>query len=81
MYLPAFPLVAAALHTSTARVSLSLAGYFAGLAAGQLFTARCSTGLGAKRALKSQTVLLSLSAAAPGGILGPQGTRGRRTHG
>jgi DHA1 family bicyclomycin/chloramphenicol resistance-like MFS transporter len=37
MYLPAFPEIAAALHTSTARVSLSLASYFAGLAAGQLF--------------------------------------------
>ena len=37
MYLPAFPQVAAALHTSTARVSLSLASYFAGMAAGQLF--------------------------------------------
>src|SRR4029077_15223584 len=37
MYLPAFPQIAAALHTSTARISLSLASYFAGLAAGQLF--------------------------------------------
>ena len=37
MYLPAFPEMAAALHTSTARISLSLASYFAGLAAGQLF--------------------------------------------
>jgi DHA1 family bicyclomycin/chloramphenicol resistance-like MFS transporter len=37
MYLPAFPQIAAALHTSTARVSLSLSSYFAGLAAGQLF--------------------------------------------
>ena len=37
MYLPAFPQIAVALHTSTARVSLSLASYFAGLAAGQLF--------------------------------------------
>jgi DHA1 family bicyclomycin/chloramphenicol resistance-like MFS transporter len=37
MYLPAFPQVAAALHTSTARISLSLASYFAGMAAGQLF--------------------------------------------
>jgi DHA1 family bicyclomycin/chloramphenicol resistance-like MFS transporter len=37
MYLPAFPQMAAALHTSTARISLSLASYFAGLAAGQLF--------------------------------------------
>ena len=37
MYLPAFPEIAAALHTTTARISLSLASYFAGLAAGQLF--------------------------------------------
>jgi len=37
MYLPAFPEIAAALHTSTARVSLSLASYFAGLVAEQLF--------------------------------------------
>ena len=37
MYLPAFPEMAAALHTSTARISLSLSSYFAGLAAGQLF--------------------------------------------
>ena len=37
MYLPAFPEMAAAPHTSTARISLSLASYFAGLAAGQLF--------------------------------------------
>lgn len=36
MYLPAFPEIAAALQTSTARVSLSLASYFAGLAVGQL---------------------------------------------
>ena len=37
MYLPAFPQIAAAFHSSTARISLSLASYFAGLAAGQLF--------------------------------------------
>ena len=37
MYLPAFPEIAAALQTTTAKVSLSLASYFAGLAAGQLF--------------------------------------------
>jgi DHA1 family bicyclomycin/chloramphenicol resistance-like MFS transporter len=36
MYLPAFPEMATALHTTTARISLSLASYFAGLAAGQL---------------------------------------------
>src|SRR5271167_3437644 len=37
MYLPAFPQIADALHTSTARISLSIASYFAGMAAGQLF--------------------------------------------
>jgi len=37
MYLPAFPEIATALHTSTARISLSIASYFAGMAAGQLF--------------------------------------------
>ena len=37
MYLPAFPEISAALHTSTARISLSIASYFAGMAAGQLF--------------------------------------------
>jgi MFS transporter, DHA1 family, multidrug resistance protein len=37
MYLPVFPEIADALHTSTARISLSLASYFAGMAAGQLF--------------------------------------------
>src|SRR5271156_298458 len=37
MYLPAFPQIAVALHTSTARISLSIASYFAGMAAGQLF--------------------------------------------
>lgn len=36
MYLPAFPQIAAALHTSTARISLSISSYFAGIAAGQL---------------------------------------------
>jgi len=37
MYLPAFPQIAVALHTSTARISLSIASYFTGMAAGQLF--------------------------------------------
>src|SRR5580693_6533589 len=37
MYLPAFPGIAEALHTSTAKISLSIASYFVGLAAGQLF--------------------------------------------
>ena len=37
MYLPAFPEIAAGLHTSTARISLSIASYFAGMGVGQLF--------------------------------------------
>jgi len=36
MYLPAFPEMAKALDTSTARISLSLSSYFAGFAAAQL---------------------------------------------
>lgn len=36
MYLPAFPGIAEALHTSTAKISLSISSYFIGLAAGQL---------------------------------------------
>ncbi len=36
MYLPAFPELAAALHTTTARISLSLSSYFIGMALGQL---------------------------------------------
>ena len=36
MYLPSFQGIAVDLHTTTARVSLSIASYFAGLAAGQL---------------------------------------------
>src|SRR5271154_3260898 len=37
MYLPAFPEIATAFNTTTARISLSIASYFAGTAAGQLF--------------------------------------------
>jgi len=36
MYLPAFPEVAAALHTTTTHLSLSISSYFGGLAVGQL---------------------------------------------
>jgi MFS transporter, DHA1 family, multidrug resistance protein len=36
MYLPAFPLVAAAFHTSTAAISWSLSTYFIGFASGQI---------------------------------------------
>ena len=36
MYLPGFPAIAKALHTTTAQVALSLSSFFTGLAAGQL---------------------------------------------
>ena len=36
MYLPAFPGIAAALHTTTAKISLSVSSYFVGLAVGQI---------------------------------------------
>src|SRR5580704_2324502 len=51
MYLPAFPEIAAALHTSTARISLSIASYFAGLAAGQLVYGPLLDRFGRKRPL------------------------------
>ncbi len=37
MYLPMYPEMAASLHTTIGRIPLSLASYFVGLAAGQLF--------------------------------------------
>lgn len=37
MYLPAFPQIASDLHVSTAKISLSVSSYFAGLAMGQFF--------------------------------------------
>ena len=36
MYLPGFPAIAKSLHTTTARVSLSLSGFFIGYSFGQL---------------------------------------------
>ena len=51
MYLPAFPEIAAALHTSTAKISLSIASYFAGLAAGQLIYGPLLDRYGRKRPL------------------------------
>ena len=37
MYLPSFPAIATALHTTVARISLSLSSFFAGIAFGQIF--------------------------------------------
>src|SRR5438046_1332209 len=36
MYLPAFPSIARGLHTTVARVTLSLSSFFIGISAGQL---------------------------------------------
>jgi len=57
MYLPAFPAIATALHTSTARISLSLASYFAGMAAGQLFYGPLLDRLGRKLPLYAGLIL------------------------
>jgi DHA1 family bicyclomycin/chloramphenicol resistance-like MFS transporter len=51
MYLPAFPEVAAALHTSTARVQLSIVSYFAGFSIGQLIYGPLLDRFGRKRPL------------------------------
>ena len=40
MYLPAFEDIAASLHTTSARVDLSLSSYFIGLAFGQFYMGR-----------------------------------------
>jgi DHA1 family bicyclomycin/chloramphenicol resistance-like MFS transporter len=51
MYLPAFPGIADALHSSTARISLTISSYFAGLAAGQLIYGPLLDRFGRKRPL------------------------------
>src|SRR5471030_1024709 len=57
MYLPAFPEIAVALHTSTARISLSIASYFAGMAAGQLFYGPLLDHFGRKLPLYAGSIL------------------------
>jgi DHA1 family bicyclomycin/chloramphenicol resistance-like MFS transporter len=61
MYLPAFPEIATALHTSTAKISLSIASYFAGLAAGQLFYGPLLDRFGRKRPLSVGLILFMAS--------------------
>jgi DHA1 family bicyclomycin/chloramphenicol resistance-like MFS transporter len=51
MYLPAFPLVAATFHTSTAAVSWSLSTYFIGFASGQILYGPLLDRFGRKRPL------------------------------
>ena len=57
MYLPAFPEIADALNTSTARISLSIASYFAGMAAGQLFSGPVLDRFGRKLPLYAGIIL------------------------
>jgi len=56
LYLPSFPLIAARFSVSPARVELSLASFFIGLALGQLLYGPLSDRLG-----RRPTVLLGLS--------------------
>lgn len=51
MYLPTFPQIAAELHASTAKISLSVASYFAGLAIGQFIYGPLLDRFGRKRPL------------------------------
>jgi len=64
MYLPAFPEMATALDTTTARISLSLASYFAGLAAGQLIYGPLLDRFGRKLPLYAGLVLFVLASVA-----------------
>jgi DHA1 family bicyclomycin/chloramphenicol resistance-like MFS transporter len=67
MYLPAFPEISAALHTSTARISLSIASYFAGMAAGQLFYGPLLDRFGRKLPLSAGLILfIAASILCPG---------------
>src|SRR5579862_4849544 len=61
MYLPAFPEISTSLHTSTARVSLSVASYFAGLAAGQLIYGPLLDRFGRKIPLYAGLVLFAVA--------------------
>ena len=61
MYLPAFAQIAAALHSTPAKVSLSLSSYFVGLAVGQLFYGPLLDRFGRKRPLYFGLVLFMIS--------------------
>jgi DHA1 family bicyclomycin/chloramphenicol resistance-like MFS transporter len=59
MYLPAFPEIAGALNTSTAKISFSVSSYFAGLAVAQLFYGPLLDRFGRKRPLYAGLVLFA----------------------
>ena len=61
MYLPAFPEVAAALHTTTTHLSLSISSYFGGLAVGQLCYGPLLDRFGRKSPLYAGLVLFMIA--------------------
>lgn len=61
MYLPAFSQIALGLHTTTAKISLSVSSYFAGLAAGQLFYGPLLDRFGRKRPLYAGLLLFAVA--------------------
>ena len=61
MYLPAFNEIAAALHSTPAKVSLSLSSYFVGLAAGQLVYGPLLDRFGRKKPLYFGLILFMLA--------------------
>lgn len=63
MYLPGFQVIATDLHTTAARVSLSLSSYFMGLAGGQLLYGPLLDRFGRKKPLYAGLVLYCLASA------------------
>ena len=61
MYLPGFPAIARDLHTSVAKVSLSLSGFFVGISLGQLLYGPLLDRYGRKRPLYGGLVLYFLA--------------------
>ncbi len=57
MYLPGFPAIAKSLHTTTAKVSLSLSGFFIGISVGQLLYGPLLDRFGRKKPLYVGMVL------------------------
>ncbi len=59
MYLPAFPGIADVLHTTTAKISLSISSYFVGLAAGQVIYGPLLDRFGRKAPLYAGLILFT----------------------